>query len=33
LVFCNARIDAGPRTAPVGLVYAANLQYTDQTIY
>jgi hypothetical protein len=33
LVFCNARINAGPRAAPVGLVYAANLQYTDQTIY
>jgi hypothetical protein len=33
LVFCNARINAGPRSAPVGLVYAANLQYTDQTIY
>jgi hypothetical protein len=33
LVFCNARINAGPKSAPVGLVYAANLQYTDQTKY
>jgi hypothetical protein len=32
-VFCNARINAGPRAAPVGLVYAANLQYSDETIY
>jgi hypothetical protein len=33
LVFCNARINAGPRVAPIGLVYAANLQYSDQTLY
>jgi hypothetical protein len=31
LVFCNARINVGPLSAPLGLVYAANLQYTDQT--
>jgi hypothetical protein len=31
LVLCNARINVGPRSAPLGLVYAANLQYTDQT--
>jgi hypothetical protein len=31
LVFCNARINVGPQSAPLGLVYAANLQYTDQT--
>jgi hypothetical protein len=31
LVFCKARINVGPQSAPLGLVYAANLQYTDQT--
>jgi hypothetical protein len=32
VVLCNARINYGPKSAPTWLIYAANLQYTDQTI-
>jgi hypothetical protein len=31
IVFCNAEINSGPLSAPTWLIYAANLQYTDQT--
>jgi hypothetical protein len=31
LVLCNGRIELGARGAPLGLIYAANLRYTDQT--
>jgi hypothetical protein len=31
VVLCNGRINLGERAAPLGLVYAANLRYTDQT--
>jgi hypothetical protein len=31
LVLCNGRINIGPRSAPLGLVYAADLRYADQT--